>query len=166
MWDDSRRERCMWYISLWTLHKPLMSSYFSVQSCVVMHVDPCWAHWTAVKQAAGERWVKSYGETSITDGLTHLRREKERETEGEPGESRQQTLSYTAELWPCAELGESFLSSPAEPTPTRSVWIQSDQRQHRIWCKVWSRFWQQTYSSLFAPTLILKKTFMSNDVWE
>lgn len=77
MHEDSWKNRGMWYIRLWTLQKPHRLKgglYYVVQSCVFLHVGRFWAHWTAVRQAAGERWVKSYGETSIIDGLTHLRR--------------------------------------------------------------------------------------------
>ncbi len=83
-------------------HNLLRSLYYVGQSCVFMHVLLCWAHWTAVRQAAGERWVKSNRETSIMDGVTHLRRKTDRRR---AGERRQQTHSYTAEIWPCWEVG-------------------------------------------------------------
>lgn len=66
----------------------------------------------------------------------HIWEERQGETEGEPAENRQQTHSYTVELWPCWDVEESLLSRPAKPLEAHLKSIILEGRS-RKWCNLW-----------------------------
>lgn len=90
-----------------------------------MHVGLHWAHWTAVRLVAGERWLRSYG-GDINHRWTDTSKERQRESDWELGHNRQKGHSHTVELWPCKE-GESSVTSPSQHTNVGK----------RMWSNVW-----------------------------
>lgn len=138
--DDSCRERCMWYISHWTLQKPhnLWGAYImlfrAVCSCM-------WARAELTEQLWGRLQVKDESSPqgrhqSLMDW--HIWEERQREAEGDPGGNRQWTHSYAAEFWPCWE-AESLLTSSSKPIPVHINPVspvggkKKDMRQYVAW---------------------------------
>lgn len=111
-------KRILWCAELWVHACGLVLS--SLSSC-----------------ETGCRWKKSQVlRGDINHWWTDTSEKKYRETEGKPGQSRQQTQSYSVTFWPCWELGESSLSGPAQPIPAHMN-TAIPEGSKRIWCNAW-----------------------------
>lgn len=116
--DDSCTNRGMWYSGLWTLLKTTSTLEEPVPCRSELHAhtcEPCAeARRTAVRQAAGERWVESWGRRSIIDGVTHLRRDDRRRV------GRQQTTNAPARCWALTLLRRVIAVRPGR-APSRHI---------------------------------------------
>lgn len=75
----------------------------------------------------------------------HIWEERQRDTEGEPGDNRQQTHSYTVEAWPCWR-GDSSLTSPARPIPAHMGWSSPPSQQEKGYDATYDRQSTQSFS--------------------